>query len=59
MIKKISFSVFFIKKIKWLRPWISEFVIRGIIPERAGKYRILDMLLILEEKRRGNYDRMA
>jgi len=33
-----------------LRPWISEFVIRGIIPDRIGRYRILDMLLILEEE---------
>ena len=41
------------KLCKLLRPWISEFVIRGIIPERIGRYRILDMLLILEEKKEG------
>ena len=33
-----------------LRPWISELVIKGIIPDRIGKYRVLDSLLILEEK---------
>jgi len=32
-----------------LRPWISELVIRGIIPERIGKYRILDWLLWYSE----------
>jgi len=31
-----------------LRPWISEFIIRGIIPERIGKYRILDMMLTID-----------
>ena len=35
---------------KLLRPWIAELVIRGIIPGRIGRYRILDMLLILEDK---------
>lgn len=33
-----------------LRPWVAEFVICGIIPDRIGKYRILDSLLILEEE---------
>ena len=32
-----------------LRPYLAELVIRGIIPERIGNYRILDMLLILED----------
>lgn len=33
-----------------LRPWIAELVIKGIISDRIGKYRVLDTLLILEEE---------
>jgi len=33
-----------------IRPWIAEFVIRGLIPQNVGRYRILDMLLIWAEK---------
>jgi hypothetical protein len=33
-----------------LRAWISELVIKSIIPDRIGKYRVLDSLLILEEE---------
>jgi len=45
----ISLTKFLRNLCKRLRPWISELIIRGIIPDRIGKYRILDMLLTLEE----------
>ena len=32
-----------------LQPWIAELVIREIIPERLGRYRILDWLLWYSE----------
>ncbi len=35
---------------KLILPWVAEFVIRGIVPDRIGRYRILDMLLIIGEK---------
>ena len=39
-----------------IRPWIAEFVIWGILPERIGKYRVLDILLWLEESQNKYHD---
>jgi len=39
-----------------LRPWIAELVIRGIIPDRIGRYRILDILLVLAEQEGKDYE---
>jgi hypothetical protein len=35
---------------KLILPWVAELVILGIVPDRIGRYRILDMLLIIGEK---------
>jgi hypothetical protein len=35
--------------VQLIRPWVAELVIRGLIPERIGRYRVLDMLLIWAE----------
>ena len=35
---------------KQLRPYLAELVIRGIIPDRIGKHRILDWLLWYSER---------
>jgi hypothetical protein len=34
-----------------LRPWVAELVIHGVLPERIGRYRILDILISAEDNR--------
>jgi hypothetical protein len=46
---KIKIAGFRNKVATLIRPWIAEFVIRGFIPQRVGRYRTLDMLLIWAE----------
>jgi len=29
----------------WVHPWVAEAMIRGLLPERIGRYRLLDVLL--------------
>jgi len=47
---RLKKRVFLRYLVSWLRPYIAELVIRDVIPERIGKYRVLDMLIVLEEK---------
>jgi len=34
---------------KTLRPRLAELIIRGWLPERVGRYIVLDMLLVWED----------
>jgi hypothetical protein len=33
----------------FVRPWIAAMTMRGLFPEKIGRYRLLDMLLDWEE----------